>query len=142
MSSRIGYIAKKEFYEMKPKDQWEYLESIVKYARDLEIKAEKNCEECEKTMLTPQDINIDFNFEDWRECASHCDECNKEYRKNMCQIQFELINHLANQVGEINDKHAYLVKHVFRKDPETKGIYEKAKESRERLNKHAGEMVG
>lgn len=141
MSNRIGYISKKEFFEMKRKDQWEYLESVIKYTRDVEIEAEKNCVECEKKMLSTHDINIDFNFEDWRSCSENCDECNKETRTTMCQIQFELINHIANEVAEIGDKHAALVKFVFKKDPETKGIYEKAKEAAERLQKHADDLV-
>ena len=47
---------------------------------DLRIKADKNCEECEKHLLSVDDINIVMFFEDWRECNEHCSECGEEDR--------------------------------------------------------------
>jgi hypothetical protein len=55
-------------------------------------------------------------FQDWRECANHCEECGEEEKRNMCQLQFELMNHIANSLLELNRKQNLLTQIVLKKD--------------------------
>lgn len=91
---------------------------MKKILDQLQIQAKKNCEECEKYLLTPEDINIDLLFEDWRECSEHCHECKKEDQVLMCEIQFDLMNHLADAVGNITSKINILTKLYLEQDKE------------------------
>lgn len=84
--------------------------------RRLNIRAEKNCEACEAEMLAEDDINIDLLFEDWRECANHCDECGKEEKVYMCNMQFELINLIANSLAELRRRQNALANIVLKRD--------------------------
>jgi len=140
MSDKIGYISETDWEEMSPLDQWQYVQSIMKYARDvLEPRAEQNCEDCEANMLSAGDINIDFEFEDWRDCAEDCDNCNKEKQVALCNTQFEIINHLANEISNIHENHRHLVRIVFKKDEQLNKIYVKAQEARQDLDRRAAQ---
>ena len=96
MAEEIDFLTEKEFEELSDQDKWNLIQTLKKIIEDLKIRADKNCEECEKTLLTADDINIDLFFQDWRNCAEHCDECSSEDLVNMCETQFQLMNHIAN----------------------------------------------
>jgi len=116
MAEDIIDLTEEEFKSLSEKDKWELLLTIKKIVQDLKIRADKNCEECEKTFLTAEDINIDLFFEDWRDCADHCDECGEEEKRNMCQLQFELINHIANSLLDLQRKQNLLTQLVLKRD--------------------------
>ncbi|TXT54172.1 MAG: hypothetical protein BAJALOKI1v1_2210005 [Promethearchaeota archaeon] len=109
-------LTEDEFKQMSDSDKWELISFIKKVIEDLKIRADKNCEECEKTYLTAEDINIDLFFQDWRECAERCEVCGKEEMRNMCQLQFELINHLANSLLDVQRKQNLLTQLVIKRD--------------------------
>lgn len=67
-------------------------------------------------MLAVDDINVDLLFEDWRECSENCDTCGREERVYMCNMQFELINLLANSLSELRDRQNSLANLVLKKD--------------------------
>lgn len=121
-------LSSKEFDELTEKEKWHYVESLHRILKDLEIKAEKNCGECEKHLITADDVNIDLLFEDWRECSDHCDECNKEDKKNMCDLQFQLMSHLADSICVLREKLNTFIKLVLTKDDSGKKIVNIAKE--------------
>lgn len=110
------FLTKKEFEELGKVEQWHYVESIEKLCKLYKIGADKNCEECEKQTLAPEDINIDFIFEDWRECSEHCDKCNKPTQIAMCDLQYQLINHLAEAITTIRIKLNNFIKGMMTKD--------------------------
>ncbi len=116
MAEEIIDLTEEEFKSLSEKDKWELLKSIKKIVQDLKIRADKNCEECEKTFLTPEDINIDLFFQDWRECAERCDECGEEEKRNMCQLQFELMNHIANSLLDVQKRQNLLTQLVLKRD--------------------------
>jgi hypothetical protein len=116
MAEDILSLTEKEFKELSEKDKWQLMEAIKRILQDLKIRADKNCEECEKTYLTAEDINIDLFFQDWRECTEHCDECGEEEKRNMCQLQFELMNHIANSLLEVQRKQNLLTQLVLKRD--------------------------
>jgi argininosuccinate lyase len=116
MAEDILNLKEEEFKNMSEKDKWELIQFVKKIVEDLKIRADKNCEECEKTYLTAEDINIDLFFQDWRECAERCDECGEEEKRNMCQLQFELINHIANSLLDVQRKQNLLTQLVIKRD--------------------------
>ena len=85
MAEEIDFLTEKEFKELSDQDKWNLIQTLKKIIGDLKIRADKNCEECEKTLLTADDINIDLFFQDWRNCAEHCDKCSSEDLVNMCE---------------------------------------------------------
>ncbi|MFX1259348.1 MAG: hypothetical protein ACFFAN_15950, partial [Promethearchaeota archaeon] len=101
MAEELEDMTEKEFRELSEIDKWKLIQTIKKFIQDLKIKADKNCSECEKNLLTVDDVNIELFFQDWRACAENCDECDKEEQINMCQLQFELMNHIANTLLEL-----------------------------------------
>ncbi len=110
-----NFLNEKDFEQLKELSKWNYVKSLYKMIEDLTIRAEKNCEECEQYMINPHDVNIDFLFEDWRSCAEHCDECGEEEKINMCNLQFEVINHIANSLAEIRERQNALAKIALKK---------------------------
>ena len=122
-----SYYLPFEFLDLKNKEKWEYVESLMKEIRNYKIQAEKNCLECEKNLLTTHDLNIDLYFEDWRDCAENCDECNKETRTNMCELQLNLINHLANSICNLEDKFNTLARVMLNKSPDTQTLLDEIK---------------
>jgi len=116
MTEEIINLNEKEFKSLSDSDKWKLLQSIKSIVKDLQIRADKNCEECKKTFLTHQDINIDLFFQDWRECKERCEECGEEEKRNMCQIQFELMNHIANSLLEVQRKQNLLTELVMKRD--------------------------
>jgi hypothetical protein len=116
MAEEIIDIAEKEFRELNEKEKWQLMQTIQTILQDLMIKAEKNCEKCENNLLSVDDINIDLFFQDWRSCAEHCDECDEEEKKDMCQLQFELMNHIANSLLELQRKQNVLTQIVLKQD--------------------------
>lgn len=116
MAEEIIGLTEKDFRELSETDKWKLVETIKKLIHDLKIKADKNCEECEKNLLTVDDVNIDLFFQDWRSCAEYCDECGEEEKRNMCHIQFELMNHIANTLLELQRKQNILTQLILKRD--------------------------
>ncbi|MFX0017912.1 MAG: hypothetical protein ACFFAK_04260 [Promethearchaeota archaeon] len=116
MTEEIVDLTEKEFIELSETEKWKLIETIKKLIHDLKIKADKNCEECEKYMLSVEDVNIDLFFQDWRSCAEYCEECGEEEKRNMCHIQFELMNHIANTLLELQRKQNILTQLVLKRD--------------------------
>ncbi|TFF85245.1 MAG: hypothetical protein EU518_01525, partial [Promethearchaeota archaeon] len=69
------FLNQKEFENLKDSSKWNYVLSLYKKIEELQIQADKNCEECEKRLIGVYDLNIDYLFEDWRSCSENCDEC-------------------------------------------------------------------
>jgi hypothetical protein len=130
-------LSEKEFRELKELSKWNYVKSLYKLIKNLKIQAEKNCELCEKQMLNPHDVNIDFLFEDWRSCAENCSECGIEERVNMCDLQFQLMNHIANALSEIRERQNALAKIVMKKDTVGSRILEKIEKKQHDEDKKA-----
>jgi hypothetical protein len=97
--------------------------------------ADKNCEDCIHRLQTSRDVNIDLFFDDWRECANNCDECNIDNLKQMCDVQFQIMNHIANILFELQLKQNRLVQFMYRKDPKGKEILEEMKKAHEEAQK-------
>ena len=116
MAEEIIEISENEFRELDEKEKWQLMQTIQKLIQDLKIKAAKNCEECEHYLLSVDDINIDMFFQDWRSCAEHCDECGEEEKKNMCTVQLELMNHIANSLLELQRKQNVLTQIILKQD--------------------------
>lgn len=116
MAEEIIGLSEKEFRELNDKEKWQLMQTIQKLIQELNIKAEKNCEECESNLFALGDINIDLFFQDWRSCTEQCEECSDEEKKNMCQLQFELMNHIANSLLELQRKQNVLTQLILKKD--------------------------
>ena len=125
-------LNKKEFESLKEDYKWEYVDGLHKTIGRLQIKADKNCAECEVELLAVDDINIDLLFEDWRECAEHCDECGKEEQVVMCHTQFELINLIANSLAELRSRQNALASLVLKRDERGAKLLKKQEEEIER----------
>jgi len=128
------FLTKNEFEELEKKHKWNYIESLLKMLKDQKIMVDKNCEECPFKLQTTTDINIELFFEDWRVCSEYCDECDIEKLKQMCQNQFELLNHVSNSLIELQKKQNMLVKFIYRRDESGKEILKemlKAKKKKE-----------
>ena len=139
MAEDIDYLSEKEFKELLEKDKWNFVEILKKKIEALQIKADKNCAECEKNYLTVDDINIELFFEDWRACADHCDECSDEERVHMCDLQFQLINHIANALLEVQRKQNMLTQIVLKRDETGSTLlkeFYKEKEEIKKKDKH------
>jgi len=113
MTEEMDY---EEFKKISETDKWKIVQTLRKMVLDLKIKADKNCEECEKNLLSADDLNIDMFFEDWRECSEHCSECGEEEKIYMCEIQFQLMNHIANSLLELQRKQNLLTQLVLKRD--------------------------
>jgi len=143
MTEEIIDITEKEFRELSEKDKWQFIQTIKKLIQELKIRADKNCEECEKTLLSVDDINIDLFFQDWRACSESCDECGEEEKRNMCQIQFELMNHIANTLLEIQRKQNILTQIVLKRDETGSALlkdFMKKKEEYDKKGKESNDM--
>jgi len=128
------YISEKEFKELEVKAKWNYADSLHKIINELQTQADKNCSECEKYLLADHDINIDLLFEDWRECKDNCEECGEEEKLFMCRLQFDLLNHFAQEIGNLRLKLNGLAKAILKKDDTSKKILEKAISSLEKTD--------
>ncbi|MFX0077144.1 MAG: hypothetical protein ACFE96_16990, partial [Candidatus Hermodarchaeota archaeon] len=104
MIDEYAFLTKKEFRELSEKDKWVYVKSLKKTIQDLNIQAEKNCSECEKNLLSPEDVNLELFFEDWRNCKENCENCGKEEQRMMCDLQHNIINHLTNEFYDLKKK--------------------------------------
>lgn len=135
-------LSEDEFEDLNDEYKWNYVDGLYKTIRRLQIRADKNCEECESEMLAMDDINIDLLFEDWRECSNHCDECNKETRTVMCQAQFELINLIANSLAELRRRQNVLANLVIKRDSRGSKLLKKMEEDRELAEKKAASIYG
>jgi hypothetical protein len=143
MAEDLDYLTEKEFKELPDTEKWKLIQNIKKVVEDLRIRAEKNCAECEKTFLTAEDINIDLFFQDWRACAENCEECGDEEKTNMCQTQFELMNHIANTLLELQRKQNMLTQLVLKRDETGSTLlkeFKKKKEEIEKKDKSSDEM--
>jgi hypothetical protein len=135
MNEEIDYLNEEEFKQLPEKEKWKLIENLKKMIKDLKIQADKNCEECEKNLLTAEDINIDLFFQDWRSCAEHCDECSEEERKNMCETQLNLMNHIANTLLELQRKQNVIAQLVLKKDTTGSELLNKFMKEKEELDK-------
>ena len=143
MSEDLDFLTEEEFKELPENEKWDLIQNLKKVLQELRIRAEKNCEECEKTFLTAEDINIDLFFQDWRACAENCEECGDEEKTNMCQIQFELMNHIANTLLEIQRKQNMLTQLVLKRDETGSKLlkeFSKKKEEIEKKEKSSDDM--
>ena len=119
------FLTKKEFEKLKDNSKWNYIEGLLKILKDTKIMADKNCDDCIYRLQTTSDVNIELFFEDWRNCSDNCDECGIEQLKEMCQVQFELMSHIANSLINIQNRQNMLVKFIYRKDESGKEILKK-----------------
>ena len=143
MTEELDDFTEKEFTELSDVEKWQLIQNIKKAVEDLRIRADKNCAECEKTFLTAEDINIDLFFQDWRACAENCEECGDEEKKNMCQMQFELMNHITNTLLEIQRKQNLLTQLVLKRDETGSELlkeFKKKKEETEKKDERADDM--
>jgi len=143
MAEEIDFLTEKEFEELSDQDKWNLIQTLKKIIEDLKIRADKNCEECEKTLLTADDINIDLFFQDWRNCAEHCDECSNEDLVNMCETQFQLMNHIANTLLELQRKQNVLTQIVLKRDETGSKLlkdFMKKKEDLEKRDKSSSDI--
>jgi hypothetical protein len=136
------YFEKEEFDEFSDQERWDFIESLKKAIEDLLIMAEKNCSSCAQYHLAPGDVNIAYLFEDWRNCAEECSKCSKEQQVNMCQIQFEIMSSLAEEVNTLINKFNGIVKHLLKKDAEGKKFLKSLMEDIEASRKGAGDIYG
>ena len=136
------YLTEKEFKKLEEKSKWNYLLSIIKIIDTLKPMADKNCEECDKRQLSPHDLNIDYLFEDWRGCAERCDECGKEEKMNMCDLQFQLMNHIANSLSELRERQNALGSLVMKKDEHGSKILKEISEAKEKSEKNSANIYG
>jgi len=113
--------------------KWKYTEHLKKFIDKLYIQAKKNCEECEKYLITPEDINIDMLFEDWRECADDCEQCKKENQVSMCEVQFQLMSHLADGIGRLTSKVNILTRLYLNQDKEGNKFLKQLDEKKKKL---------
>jgi len=116
MSEGIEFLSEKEVRELDKKDTWKYISFLIKKIEELKIKAEKNCSQCNALLMGSDDLNIELFFEDYRACQEHCDKCGKEERVLMCELQHEILNHMAEQIHQLQYKLNMLVNGVLRKD--------------------------
>ena len=121
-------LNRKDFESLSEDYRWEYIDGLYKMIKRLTIRANKQCEECESEMLAADDINIDLLFEDWRECAKHCDECGKEEKRVMCNTQFELINLIANSLTELRRRQNNISNLVLKRDKSGSKLLKKQEE--------------
>ena len=131
----LNFLSEKEFKELKQSSQWNYVKSLHKAIKELEIRADKNCEECEKQLIDVHDLNIDYLFEDWRSCSQHCEECGIEERVFMCDLQFQLMNHIANSLVNLRERQNALAKLVFKRDEKGAELLEKIAKEKEKTKK-------
>lgn len=124
-----------EFKNLPETDKWKVVQALKKIILDLRIKADKNCEECEKNLLSVDDINIDMFFEDWRECNEHCSECGEEEKVNMCEVQFQLMSHIANSLLELQRKQNLLTQIVLKRDESGSKLLKDFVKKKEELDK-------
>ena len=139
MSEDLDFLTEEEFKELHENEKWDLIQNLKKVLQELRIRAEKNCEECEKTFLTAEDINIDLFFQDWRACAENCEECGDEEKTNMCQIQFELMNHIANTLLEIQRKQNILTQIVLKRDETGSALLKDFMKKKEEYDKKSKE---
>ena len=133
----LGYITEKEFRELDEKNRWSLIQQASKIIREYRIKADKNCEMCEHHLrMDYNDINIDLLFEDWRGCSEHCDECNKETQVEMCQLQFNIMNHLAQGIVECGKKLNNITELIMKSDKDGSEILKSLKKNIERAERY------
>lgn len=136
------FLEKEEFDSLTSKQKWEFVDSLKIAIKDLQIMAEKNCSECEQYHLDPGDANVNFIFEDWRECAKRCDECGKEEQRTMCALQFELMSSLAEEMNSLRNKINGLMKHLLKKDDEGQKLIKTFIENTKSARESAAELYG
>lgn len=135
MAEELDDLDFEEFKKLSELEKWELFHTMKKLIQDLKIRADKNCEECEKNLLTADDINIDLYFQDWRTCAEHCEECTNEDLVNMCETQFQLMNHIANTLLELQRKQNVLTQIVLKRDEAGSKLLQEFLKKKEDLDK-------
>ena len=48
MSEEVNQITEREYFSLSDQEKWNFIQSMKTIIEDLEVKANKNCEECEK----------------------------------------------------------------------------------------------
>jgi hypothetical protein len=139
MCTPNAFLSEKDFKNLKDPSKWNYVQSLYKKIEELQIQADKNCEECEKRLVGVYDLNIDYLFEDWRSCSEHCEECGEEEKRMMCDLQFQVMNLLANSLSELRERQNALANIVLRKYDEGAKLLEKiAQEKKKDEDKSKG----
>ncbi len=132
---KVTLLSEEEFKELDDKSKWNYIQTLIKQIYDYKMMADKNCEDCIYRLQTSRDVNIDLFFDDWRECTNYCDECDVDKLKQMCDVQFQIMNHIANILFELQLKQNRLVQFMYRKDPKGKEILEEMKKAHDEARK-------
>lgn len=94
----MDLIKTEEFFELEQDKKKKYLDFLYKEIQVLEQQAEKNCSDCFYKITATDAVVIDLHLDDWRQCRNNCDECTKEDQVQMCNLQFEIIDFLANEI--------------------------------------------
>lgn len=134
----LGHISEKEFRELSPDQQWSLVQQASKIISQYRIQADKNCEECEKHLIDINDLNIDLLFEDWRFCKKTCDEtdkCPMEERIYMCDLQFNIMNHLAQGLMELKHKLNNVTKILLKRSDVGTQILDEAKKEADAIKR-------
>ena len=142
MSDEYAFLSEKEFRELDEKSSWKYVNSLKLVIDDFKIKAEKNCSECEQYHLDPGDLNIQMMFEDWRWCTDNCDKCGKEEQVFMCDLQFQVMSHIAEEMNSLRNKINGLVKYMLKSDDAGKKLVENFSKGMEDRNNSADGLYG
>jgi len=116
MNEMFEFLKEKDFKELADVEKWKLIQVLKKQMEQLQIEADKNCKECSSRMLTVSDVNIEMFFEDWRVCSDNCKVCNKKDRSNMCDLQFQIMSHIANSLLDLEKKQNLLTELVMKRD--------------------------
>jgi len=126
----LGHITEKEFTELDEANKWSLVQQASKIIRDYRIQADKNCEKCKTHLqIDINDVNIDLLFEDWRACSEFCDDCGVEEKRNMCQLQFDIMNHLAQGLFECGHKINNITELIMKSEKGGSQLLKQLKES-------------
>lgn len=135
------YIEEDVFKSLDDESKWDYIKHLIKQMENLKVMAQKNCEECEKYHLTSHDVNVDLLFEDWRECKDHCHECSIKDQVFMCQLQFDLMNHLANSIIQLQNKLNGFVRVLLSKEEKGRLLLERFEKMMEQEEEKSSSMI-
>lgn len=137
------FLTEKEFKALDDESKWKYVKHIVGRNKELKIQADKNCAMCEKNLIDVNDLNIDYLFEDWRECKKYCNEtgkCSKENQIRMCDLQFQLISFLANSIANIRDRQNALTKLVLSQSKKGNKFLDDVEKENKKREEQSGQL--
>lgn len=135
------HLTEEELKDFDKKKLIEYINHQQEVIGQLKIYADKNCSECQKYWIKVDDLNVGLLMEDWRDCSHDCENCNIDRQVQMCQIQHDLFNFLANQVSSLNYKFEGLVKFLLKKEPGGEKLLDAVKKQGGKEKKMAQELA-